>query len=318
MKKLYFICNLHSGKTIMRNKLASVVDIFTKAGYEVTIRPTQARMDACSAAEYACLDGGYDLLVCSGGDGTLNEVVQGLMYSEKPLPVGYIPCGSTNDFARGLRIPMDIEAAAEWLMCGHLYHCDVGAFNQRYFLYIAAFGAFTSTVIDTPQNIKNALGHVAYLLNAMTQVSNIRPFHLKVEYDDEVLEDDYLFGMVTNTASVGGVLKLKSFMLDDGTFEVMLIRNPARTIDLHHTLRALLNIDQDMDWTYVQFFRASHLRFISNEEIFWTLDGEYGEKTGCAEIFNHCRALPLCIGEDSIRNDAPVNMLQQEDASELD
>lgn len=317
MKKLYFICNLHSGKNAIRGKLAAVLDIFTGAGYEVTIRPTQARMDACSAAEYACLEGRYDLIICSGGDGTLNEVVQGLMHSEKPLPVGYIPCGSTNDFARGLRIPMEIEAAAEWLMNGHPYYCDIGSFNHRYFLYIAAFGAFTATVYETPQNIKNALGHAAYLLNAMSQVPNIRPFHLKIEYDGQVMEDDYLFGMVTNTASVGGILKLRSFMLDDGTFEVMLIRKPARTIDIQRTLMALLNINEDMDRTYVQFFRASHLRFISNEEISWTLDGEYGENTCYAEITNHHRAIPLCIGDASIHNNDPIDVIQQEnDASE--
>lgn len=315
MKKLYFICNLQSGKGAMRGKLAAVVDIFTQAGYEVTIRPTQARMDACSAAEYACLSGGYDMIVCSGGDGTLNEVVQGLMHSRCPLPVGYIPCGSTNDFARGLRIPMEIEAAAEWLVRGHLYHCDIGSFNHRYFLYIAAFGAFTATVYETPQNIKNALGHAAYLLNAMSQVTNIRPFHLKIEYDGQVLEDDYLFGMVTNTASVGGILKLKSFMLDDGTFEVMLIRKPARAIDIQHTLAALLNIDEDMDRTYVQFFRAEKLRFISNEEISWTLDGEYGEKTCYAEITNYHRAIPLCIGDDTIQNNDPVDLVQQEEGA---
>ena len=230
---------------MIRNKLAAVVDAFTSAGYEVTVRPTQARMDACAAAEYACLSKQFDLIVCAGGDGTLNEVVQGLMHSQQPLPLGYLPSGSTNDFAKGLRIPDDVEAAAEWILHSHPYHCDIGRFNSRYFLYIAAFGAFTATVYETPQNIKNALGHTAYVLNAIAQVANIRPLHLRIEYDDQVTEGDYLYGMVSNTASVGGLLKLKSFMLDDGSFEVMLIRKPERAMDLHRIVTSLLNIDEE-------------------------------------------------------------------------
>ena len=161
MKKLYFICNLHSGKNIMRGKLANVVDTFTKAGYEVVVRPTQARMDACSAAEYACLEGSYDLIVCSGGDGTLNEVVQGLMHSEKPLPVGYIPCGSTNDFAASLKLSTNIMQAARDIVDGEPVPYDVGKFGERYFSYVASFGAFTKASYATPQSIKNALGHTA-------------------------------------------------------------------------------------------------------------------------------------------------------------
>lgn len=317
MKKLYFICNLQSGKSMIRNKLAAVVDAFTSAGYEVTVRPTQARMDACAAAEYACLSKQFDLIVCAGGDGTLNEVVQGLMHSQQPLPLGYLPSGSTNDFAKGLRIPDDVEAAAEWILHSHPYHCDIGRFNSRYFLYIAAFGAFTATVYETPQNIKNALGHTAYVLNAIAQVANIRPLHLRIEYDDQVTEGDYLYGMVSNTASVGGLLKLKSFMLDDGSFEVMLIRKPERAMDLHRILTSLLNIDEEIDATHVQFFRANKLRIFSDEKITWTLDGEYGGALDHVEIENLHRAITLCVGEDSIRNDDPIALpLQEDDASD--
>ena len=318
MKKLYFISNLQSGKNAIRAKLATVIDIFTAAGYEVTIRTTQARMDACAAAEYAALSGQYDMIVCSGGDGTLNEVVQGLMYSGVRVPVGYIPCGSTNDFGRSLLYPKDIEKAANWLMHSHRYQCDIGSFNDRRFLYVAAFGAFTSTVYETPQNVKNVIGHMAYILHGMTQLSSIRPLHMKIEFDDMTLEDDYVYGMVSNTASVAGMLKLKNFRLDDGQFEVMLIRMPNNVIELQRILVQLMNIDEDIDPTYVQYFRASSLRFISNEEIVWILDGEYGDMTCDAEVSVCRRALTLCVGEDAPYNDEDIQALFRQDVAELE
>ncbi len=319
MKKLYFISNLQSGKNAIRAKLASVIDIFTASGYEVTIRTTQARMDACAAAEYAALSGQYQMIVCSGGDGTLNEVVQGLMYSGVRVPVGYIPCGSTNDFGRSLFFPTDIEKAAQWLMNGHPYHCDIGSFNDRRFLYVAAFGAFTSSVYETPQNVKNVIGHMAYILHGMIHVGNIRPLHMKIECDDLTLEDDYIYGMVSNTASVAGMLKLKNFRLDDGEFEVLLIRMPNNIIDLQRIIVQLLNIDEDIDPNYVQYFRASHVRFISNEEIPWTLDGEYGDATCDAEVSVVRRAVTFCVGEDAPYNSAEdLQAVFQHDVAELE
>lgn len=303
MKKLYYIANLRSGKRAIRAKLASVIDTFTAAGYEVTVRTTQAPMDACAAAEYACLTGAFDMVVCSGGDGTLNEVIQGVMFSEQPLPVGYIPCGSTNDFSKSLRYPADIEKAAQWLMHGHPYQCDIGRFNGRHFLYVASFGAFTSTVLETPQNVKNVIGHMAYVLYGMTHLSDIRPLHLKIEADDRQLDDEFIFGMVSNTASVAGMLKLRDFRLDDGVFEVMLIRKPGNVIDLQRIIASLLNLDEDVDPRYVEFFRSSHLHIISDEEITWTLDGEYGGENCEFDLGVCSRAVTLCVGDDAPYND---------------
>ena len=319
MKKLYFISNLQSGKSAIRNKLATVVDMFTAAGYEVTIRTTQARMDAAAAAEYACLSRQYDLIVCSGGDGTLNEVVQGLMHSQCPIPVGYIPCGSTNDFGRTLRIPTDIEDAVQNIIDSHAYACDIGTFNDRNFLYVAAFGAFTQAVYETPQNVKNVIGHMAYLLHSMTLLPTVRPLRMKIEYDGKVIEDDFLFGMVSNTASVAGMLKLKNFSLDDGQFEVMLIRKATNVIQLQRILTALMDIDEDVDAEYVLYFRASSLRFISNEEIAWTLDGEYGGESCDTEIGICCRAVSFCVGDDAPYNDEETRQFftqEQREASE--
>lgn len=309
MKKLYFITNLQSGKNAMRGKLAAVIDRFTAAGFQVTIRTTQGSKDATAAAEYACLSGEYDLLVCSGGDGTLNEVVQGLMHSQNPLPLGYIPCGSTNDFGRSLKISGDVGEAVEQIINGRPFNCDIGVFNQRNFLYVAAFGAFTEAVYETPQNVKNVIGHMAYLLHGLTLIPAIRPLHMKIEYDGKIMEDDFLYGMVSNTASVGGMLKLNNFRLDDGMFEVLLIRRPPNVIQLNRIIQQLLDINMEIDEEYVSYFRASNLRFISNEEIPWTLDGEYGGESCDTEIGICRRAITFWVSDDAPYNDDEIRQL---------
>lgn len=316
MKKLYFITNLRSGKNAMRSKLAAVIDRFTAAGYQVTVRTTQGPKDATAAAEYACLTGEYDLLVCSGGDGTLNEVVQGLMHSRSPLPLGYIPCGSTNDFGRSLKISGNVEEAVEQIINGRPFNCDIGVFNQRNFLYVAAFGAFTEAVYETPQNVKNVIGHMAYLLHGLTLISAIRPLHMKIEYDGKVMEDDFLYGMVSNTASVGGMLKLNNFRLDDGMFEVMLIRRPPNVIQLNRIIQQLLDINMEIDEEYVSYFRASNLRFISNEEIPWTLDGEYGGESCDTEIGICSRAITFWVSDDAPYNDDEIQKLFTQEQKE--
>lgn len=316
MKKLYFITNLRSGKNAMRSKLAAVIDRFTAAGYQVTVRTTQGHKDATAAAEYACLTGEYDLLVCSGGDGTLNEVVQGLMHSRSPLPLGYIPCGSTNDFGRSLKISGNVEEAVEQIINGRPFNCDIGVFNQRNFLYVAAFGAFTEAVYETPQNVKNVIGHMAYLLHGLTLISAIRPLHMKIEYDGKVMEDDFLYGMVSNTASVGGMLKLNNFRLDDGMFEVMLIRRPPNVIQLNRIIQQLLDINMEIDEEYVSYFRASNLRFISNEEIPWTLDGEYGGESCDTEIGICSRAITFWVSDDAPYNDDEIQKLFTQEQKE--
>ena len=319
MKKLYFITNLRSGKNAIRAKLASVIDIFTAAGYEVTVRTTQARKDATAAAEYACLVGGYDLIVCCGGDGTLNEVVQGLMHSGTTLPLGYIPCGSTNDFGKSLKIPTDVEAAARQITESRPFSCDIGMFDQRYFLYVAAFGAFTAAVYETPQNVKNVIGHLAYLLHGMTLVPTVHPLRMKIEANGKLIEDDFIFGMITNTASVGGMLKLKNFSLNDGLFEVLLIRKPPNMIELQRIISQLLNIDEDIDSEYVDYFRTSKLHIISNEEVPWTLDGEYGGKSCETEIEVCSHAIEFLVKDHSALNDLEMRQLyslEQKEASE--
>ena len=289
MKKLYFILNLQSGKATISSKLAVVIDMFTKAGYEVTARPTQERMDACAAAKYACGQG-FDLIVC---DGTLNEVIQGVMRSENKLPIGYIPAGSTNDFARGVGIPRNIIDAVQWIIDGKKYPCDIGNFNDKFFTYIAAFGAFTEVTYETSQQVKNVLGHVAYVLNGISRLKNIKSYHMKITYDDEIIEDNYIFGMVTNSSSVAGLLSLNNFLLDDGLYEVTLIKTPGNPLDLQRIIHSLLNIDIDIDTAYIKSFRTSKIRFECDDELQWTIDGEFGGAYKTVDVCNNKQAIEL-------------------------
>ena len=275
MKKLYFIFNLQSGKATIASKLGVVIDLFTKAGYEVTARPTQDKMDACAAAEYACIQG-FDIIVCSGGDGTLNEVIQGIMKSKHKVPIGYLPAGSTNDFAKGMGIPTKVENAVNGIISGTLSPCDIGSFNDKYFTYIAAFGAFVEVTYETSQQVKNVIGHLAYVLNGISHLKNIKSYHIKLSFDNEEIEDDYIFGMVTNSSSVAGLLSLNDFRCDDGLYEVTLIKTPRNPLDLQMIIHSLLNLDVDIDTRYIKTFRTSEIKFSCEEEISWTIDGEFG------------------------------------------
>lgn len=275
MKKAYFIFNLQSGKAKIASKLGIIIDIFTKNGYEVTAHPTQGKLDACEATEYAC-NNQFDVIICSGGDGTLNEVIQGIMKCENRLPIGYLPAGSTNDFAKGMDITTNMEQASLDIVNGKICSCDIGQLSNRYFTYIAAFGAFTEVTYETSQAVKNLLGHVAYILNGLLHLNKIKSYHIKVIFDNQELEDDYIFGMITNSSSVAGLLSLNDFLYDDGLYEVTLIKKPANLLDLQQTIHSLLNLNVDLDTKYIKSFRASEIEFVSDEEINWTVDGEYG------------------------------------------
>lgn len=292
MKKLYFIFNLQSGKATIASKLATVIDMFTKAGYEVTARPTQERMDACAAAKYACRQG-FDIIICSGGDGTLNEVIQGVMKTDEKLPIGYLPTGSTNDFARGVGIPKSIIDAVQWIIDGKPFPCDIGSFNDKFFTYIAAFGAFTEVTYETPQQVKNYLGHAAYILNGLTRLTSIRSYHMKITTDSEEIEDDFIFGMVTNSSSIAGLLSLNDFLLDDGLYEVTLIKTPNNPLDLQRIIHSLLNINIDIDTAYIKSFRTSNICFECENEIQWTIDGEYGGTLKKVIVKNNKQAIKL-------------------------
>ncbi len=295
MKKLLFIFNPYAGKTQIKNKLLQILDIMVAQGYEVTIYPTQARSDAFRWVQEKA--GTYDLVVLSGGDGTLDEAVGGMMLSEHKVPIGYIPAGSTNDFANSLKIPKDMVKAAKIAVSGRRFACDVGAFNGKSFIYVAAFGIFTSASYKTRQEWKNILGHAAYFLEGVKSLYEITSYYMRVEYDDIVIEDEFIFGMITNSNSVGGFKNMtgKNVLLDDGKFEVTLIRLPKNIVELNEILASLTNLIDDTDLIYS--FKSDHITFFSDEKVSWTLDGEFGGSYFEVTVQNIRQALEFMVRE---------------------
>ena len=313
MKKVYLIINLTAGKAVISEYLGKIVDEFIKTDYEVTIHTTQSSDDAVYAAKYAC-ENGFDLLVCAGGDGTLSQCLQGVMQCEKRVPIGYIPAGTTNDFAKSLGISKEPIAAVKTITEGKLMPCDIGGFNDKYFTYIVAFGAFTNITYETSQQFKNIFGHTAYVLGGLWQLTNIRARHMRIEYDGIIIEDEFVFGMVSNTASIGGMITMNEYMLNDGQFEVMLIKKPANPMQLKHILTSLLNINSDIDREYIRFFRTDKITFISldDDPPAWTRDGEYGGTAAVNMIVNHRNAVSFMVNEGNMKiyNDT-INEINQ-------
>lgn len=295
-KKMFFVFNPKAGKGKIKTHLLDVVDVFNRNGYEVIIYATQSPRDAYEKVkEYADK---ADLIVCSGGDGTLDEVVTGLMEIGSSIPVGYLPAGSTNDFANSLFMPKDMVEAANMIMEEEVYRCDVGKFGRQTFAYIAAFGLFTDVSYETDQDLKNILGHVAYLLEGMKRLFEIKAFHMKVrseELEGNVVEDDFIFGMVSNSRSVGGFKNLtgKNVDMNDGLFEVTLITRPKNPLELQEILTAILKEEDNSDLIYS--FKTRKITFESDEEVSWTLDGEFGGNHKIIEIENRQEALNLYL-----------------------
>lgn len=305
-KKLFFIYNPRSGKEKIRGKLYEILQVFSGAGYEMTVYPTKCYLDAIQQME-KLPEHTYDLVVCSGGDGTLDEVVTGMMRREEKLPIGYIPAGSCNDFARSLQLPNLMERAAEIAVYGKDLAVDVGNFNEDHFIYIAAFGIFTDVSYSTRQEVKNAIGHMAYMLEGMKRLYNVKSYNLKVTSDEMCFEGDFLFGMVTNSRSVGGFKSIigKNVVFDDGVFEVTFIRRPRTPLELQEILAALLV--EEIDTKYMYSFRSARVEIESEEEIPWTLDGEFGGEHNHVVIANNNRAVSIRVAEENLE-DLAVHM----------
>lgn len=293
MKKLLLIINPVAGRNQAQADLFKMVRVFAEHDCEVTVYPTRGPQDC---TRKVLTDAGrFDLVVCCGGDGTLNEMVSGMMQREDPVPMGYIPLGSTNDFAASLHLPSHVEEAALRCVEGTAFHMDVGSLNDRYFNYIAAFGAFTEASYATPQQIKNALGHLAYILEGVKSLGRLQPIHVRITADGETFEEDYLFGAVTNTVSLGGVLRLdpSRVLLDDGMYELLLVKNPQNPAEAQAMLSALML--QNYDGPLVRMLRASDILFESNHEISWTIDGEFGGSFSTTHILNNKNAVTLMV-----------------------
>ena len=273
-KKMLFVYNPKAGKAMIRNKLADILDIFTTGGYEITIVPTQAKGDAYEIVKNR--PEGYDVVVCSGGDGTLDETVTGMMESNHRTSLGYIPAGSTNDFAATLAIPFDMLKAAQMIVDGRDFACDVGGFNNDTFIYVAAFGLFSEISYTTDQQVKNALGHSAYVLSGGRALMNALPHKVKITAGGRVIEDTFIYGMISNSTQVGGFQGItgENVELDDGEFEITLIKNPTNPAELNKILIALL--EKDLDNELIYSFRTKEAIIETEDEVKWALDGEDG------------------------------------------
>jgi len=294
LKDLLFIYNPFSGKGMIKEYLSDIIDLFVKAGFQVGIYPTQGKLDAKEHVIHCSSH--YDMIVCSGGDGTLNEVISGIMELRERPVLGYIPAGSTNDFATSIRLPKDMKEAAGVAVKGMPVAVDIGRFNKKNFVYIAAFGAFTDVSYMTPQEMKNIIGHPAYIIEAVMKLTSLRTYHMKVKYENGELEGDFLYGMVSNSVSVGGFKGItgKNIVLDDGMFEVTLVKQPKNPLDLQIILGCLLGLDMRSE--SIISFKSSKIIFMADEKVPWVLDGEYGGAPKNVKIENLNKAIRIMSG----------------------
>ena len=291
MKKMLFIMNPFAGQKRANRQLSDLLLLFTKAGYDVITHMTTGPGSASEAAER--LAGEVDLIVCCGGDGTFNETVSGLLKSGRDVDLGYIPAGSTNDFAASLKLSSNILQAAQDILEGEPVPYDVGKFGDRYFSYVASFGAFTRASYATPQSVKNALGHTAYVLEGIQELSQIRKEHIRMEMDGEVVEDDFLFGAICNSTSVGGILTLDPKQVDmaDGLLEILLVRAPRNLAEISECIQALQS--QEYNCAMITFRSAHHVTVYADPEMPWTLDGEREEGHTQVDVDNQHLAIRL-------------------------
>jgi len=292
-KKLLFIINPRAGKTQSRAPLFDAVSTLCEAGYLVNIHNTTGRGDATETA--ARLGGDFDVVACSGGDGTLNETIAGVMQlEEKPL-LAYLPRGTTNDFASSLHISSNPVKAAAAIAAGRQQVLDMGQWNDRYFVYVASFGAFTHSSYSVSQAAKNALGHFAYILEGIKDLNTLRPYKVKVTADDQVYDGEYLFGAVCNSTSIGGLMKFEPehVVLDDGKFELLLVPNPTTPLGLQNLLLALMG--QRYHDEGIVYCHVSHVTLETEEDLPWSLDGEYAPSAPRVEIDNRQRAVTMLL-----------------------
>ena len=291
MKKMLFVMNPYSGTRRANRYLADILSVFNKAGYTVITHMTAGTGDGIAVVERMAPH--VDTVVCCGGDGTFNETVNGVLRSGADVDIGYIPAGSTNDFAASLRLPTNVLQAAQAIVEGEPHSYDVGLFGDRYFSYVASFGTFTRSSYATPQSIKNALGHTAYVLEGIQELSQIRKTHARMELDNEIVEDDFIFGAVSNSLSIGGILALdpKQVDMSDGKFELLLVRAPRDLTEISECIRALQS--QKYNCSMITFRSTTHVRVLQGEDIIWTLDGERQDGADVVEIRNLHHAIRL-------------------------
>ena len=292
MKKMLFVMNPNAGVRRANRYLTEILTVFNRADYAVDVYITAGQGDATRVVAQRAKN--VDLVVCCGGDGTFNETVTGLLQSGADTPIGYIPSGSTNDFATSLKLPMATVQAAQEIVEGKPVAYDVGLFGDRYFTYVASFGAFTKASYNTPQSVKNALGHTAYVLEGIQELSQIRNFHLRMETDGSVIEDDFIFGAISNSTSVGGILTLNPSQVDmgDGQFEILLVRAPRNLTEITTCIQAVQTQNYN-DCEMITFCSARSVKVVAEPGIIWTLDGERADGAEEIQVQNLHHAIRL-------------------------
>lgn len=292
MKKLLLIYNPKSGKGQIRAHLADIIEKLSHLNLEISIHVTQGIKDA---TEFILNQGNaFDLILCSGGDGTLSEVVSGVLGGNLQIPIGYIPTGSTNDFAASLNIPKQISASLDTLINGKLCLYDIGKINEEFFIYVAAFGAFTNISYETKQDLKNILGHIAYILEGVKSLASLKSWHLDFESLEKSGSGEFIFGMVTNSNSVGGFKSItgQNVSLNDGLFEVTFIRMPDSFIEWPSIINALFTGDTN---NYIITFKTSELQIIFDRNVPWTRDGEFAGEYNKIYIRNLHQAVSFIV-----------------------
>ncbi|MCM1544057.1 MAG: YegS/Rv2252/BmrU family lipid kinase [Ruminococcus sp.] len=296
-RKVLLVVNPCAGRTKSRAGTFDIVNKFSNNDYEFSIHTTTCRGDATNIVKKNYE--GKDIVVCCGGDGTLNETINGVMEMPNRVPIGYIPSGSTNDLASTLGIPNDIKKATDLIIDGSTNSYDIGLFNNRYFSYVASFGAFTRASYLTSQKWKNRIGHAAYLLNGIKDWSSLKPVHMKIEHDNGVLEDDFMFGSVSNSTSVAGLFKFNvdDVRLNDGYFEVLLVRK-IKPISAPVVFSKI--VKHQYDGEQIVFLKTRSLKITSPNPIDWTLDGEYGGSHKTVMIHVLSKAVDICSPENPL------------------
>ena len=281
-KKLLFAVNPKAGKSEIRGHLLEILEIMAREGYEVTMLVSRGVGEIMETVAAKAAD--YDLVVCCGGDGTLNETVNGIMASKSNVPMGYIPTGTVNDFATTHKLSKNMLAAAEGIFSGKQEECDVGRFNSRMFSYVAAFGAFSDVSYQTPQKSKAALGKMAYIFEGVKRIPTLKPVEIEIQTDSMILKDEFIFGMVSNSVSIGGFnfFPKGNISTNDGLLELTLVKNPKNFDETQEAALSLLQGAEKSPMIYrAQINKAV---FTSEEKISWALDGEFGGNVDKAEI----------------------------------
>ena len=292
-KKLMLVVNPNAGRGGYKSGFAEALRTLDKGGYRTTLYFTSGPGEATELVKHFAP--GFDAVACIGGDGTLSEVISGLVALPSPPPLGYFPMGTTNDVARTLNLPInDNVSAAMRIINGKPHEFDVGLFGEdKHFAYIAAFGAFTEVSYATPQDQKKWLGHLAYVLQGAQQLNKLEPVHTVVEYDGGVIEADLLYGSMSNSTSVAGIMKLPEQLvcLGDGMSELVLIKNPAKITALPQMLESVLN--QRFDNENILILHTTRAKFSFDAPVGWTRDGEDGGQCSQVELSNLPRAVRL-------------------------